>query len=96
MTMLPGFIGLPVLFLPVSEVINTQIIPPLVLIAPLLLAVNPFWMSHQNFWIAMGEGMTANQGFSPGQRAKLATIYAGLVLVTLVVSVGYWKLLGML
>lgn len=91
-----GFIALPVLFLPVSDVINIHVVPPLVLIAPLLLAVNPFWMSHQNFWIAMGEGMTANQGFSAGQRAKLATVYAGLVLVALVISVGYWKLLGML
>jgi DASS family divalent anion:Na+ symporter len=91
-----GFIALPVLFLPVSDVINTQTVPPLVLIAPLLLSVAPFWLSHQNFWVAMGEGMTSNQAFSAGQRARLASVYAVMVLVTLVISAGYWKLIGML
>jgi hypothetical protein len=71
-------------------------IPPLVLIAPLLLSVAPFWLSHQNFWIAMGEGMTANQAFSAGQRASLANVYAVTVLVTIVLSVGYWRLIGLL
>lgn len=91
-----GFIAIPVLFLPVSDVMTAAGIPPLVLIAPLLLSVAPFWLSHQNFWIAMGEGMTSNQAFSAGQRASLANVYAVTVLVTIVLSVGYWKLIGLL
>jgi anion transporter len=93
-----GFIVIPVLFLPVSDVIMVQNvpIPPLVLIAPMLLGIAPFWLSYQNFWVAMGEGMTSNQGFTNGQRVKLSTVYAGIVLVTLVISVVYWKLIGML
>ncbi|MDR0843497.1 MAG: anion permease [Acidobacteriota bacterium] len=91
-----GFIALPVLFLPVADVIDVRTVPPLILISPMILAAAPFWLSHQNFWIAMGEGMTGNQAFSPGQRVKLATLYAGIVLVTLAISVGYWKLIGML
>jgi len=91
-----GFIVIPVLFLPVSEMIDIQRIPPLVLISPMILAITPFWLSYQNFWVAMSEGMTANQAFTNGQRVKLSTVYAGIVMVTLAVSVGYWKLIGML
>jgi len=91
-----GFIAIPVLFLPVSDVILGAGLPPLILVAPLLLAQAPFWMSHQNFWVAMGEGMTSNQGFSAVQRGTLANVYAVLVLVTLVFTVGYWKPIGVL
>ena len=91
-----GFIVIPVLFLPLSDMIDTQSIPPLILIGTMLLAITPFWLSYQNFLVAMGEGMTSNQAFTGGQRMKLSTVYAGAVLVTLAVSVGYWKLIGML
>ena len=91
-----GFIVIPVLFLPVSDVIDIQSVPPLVLIAPMLLGIAPFWLSYQNFWVAMGEGMTSNQAFTGAQRMKLSTVYAGIVLATLAISVGYWKLIGML
>jgi DASS family divalent anion:Na+ symporter len=91
-----GFIAIPVIFLPVADMMMATEIPPLVLIAPLLLSVAPFWLSHQNFWVAMGEGMTSNQAFSAGQRASLANVYGLTVLITIVVSVGYWKLIGLL
>ncbi|HSW39559.1 MAG TPA: SLC13 family permease [Acidobacteriota bacterium] len=91
-----GFIIIPVLFLPVSSLVTLSGIPPLVLAAPLLLATSPFWLSYQNFWIAMGEGMTANQAFTAGQRTRLANVYGAMVPVTLVVSFGYWKLIGLL
>jgi DASS family divalent anion:Na+ symporter len=91
-----GFIAIPVLFLPVADMMMAAGIPPLVLIAPLLLSVAPFWLSHQNFWIAMGEGMTSNQAFSARQRASLASVYGLTVLISIVVSVGYWKLVGLL
>ncbi len=91
-----GFIAIPVLFLPVSDMMMAAGIPPLVLTAPLILSIGPFWLSHQNFWIAMGEGMTSNQAFSAGQRVSLANVYGLTVLISIVVSVGYWKLIGLL
>lgn len=91
-----GFIALTVLFLPVSNVVLDVGIPPLTLVAPLVLAQAPFWLSHENFWVAMGEGMTSGQAFGAGQRVALASVYGILVLVTLVISVGYWTLTGIL
>lgn len=91
-----GFIAIPVIFLPVSDMMTAAGIPPLLLIAPLMLPIAPFWLSHQNFWVAMGEGMTSNQGFSAGQRASLANVYCLAALLSIVVSAGYWKLIGLL
>jgi len=91
-----GFIVIPVLFLPVSEVIDIQSVPPLVLISPMILAITPFWLSYQNFWVAMCEGMTTNQAFTGGQRMRMSTVYAGIVLITMAISVGYWKMIGMI
>jgi hypothetical protein len=71
-------------------------IPPLVLMAPIILASAPFWVSYQNFWLAMGEGLTGNQGFTARERVRLANAYAVLTLVALAVGVGYWKLIGVL
>ena len=91
-----GFIVIPVVFLPVTDVIDVSSVPPLVIMAPMILAIAPFWLSYQNFWVAMGEGMTENQAFTGGQRVRLATLYAGIVLVTVAISVGYWNLIGVL
>jgi hypothetical protein len=53
-------------------------------------------VSYQNFWLAMGEGLTGNQGFTARERVRLANAYAVLTLVALAVGVGYWKLIGVL
>jgi anion transporter len=89
-----SFIALSVLFLSVVDVTNAAGIPPLVVMAPILLASVPFWMSYQNFWLAMGEGLTGNLAFSSAQRLRLANGYAVLMLVAGAVGVGYWKLIG--
>ncbi len=91
-----SFIAIAVLFLSIVDVTNAAGIPPLVLMAPLLIASVPFWMSYQNFWIAMGEGLTSNLAFTPSQRLRLANGYAVLVLVTTAVAVVYWKWIGVL
>jgi hypothetical protein len=52
----------------------------------------PFWMLYQNFWLAMGDGLTGNEAFTPRQRLVLANTYAIAVLVTMVFAAGYWKL----
>ena len=66
------------------------------LIAPLLLACAPFWLSYENVWVAMGDGITRGDAYSNGQRLRLANVYAAAVIVALVLSVGYWKLIGAL
>jgi len=91
-----SFIAISVLFLSVVDVTSAAGIPPLVLMAPILMASVPFWMSYQNFWIAMGEGLTSNLAFSSGQRLRLANGYAVLMLVAASLSVGYWKWIGLL
>jgi di/tricarboxylate transporter len=91
-----GFIAIPVLFLPIADEAGRAGIPPLVLTAPLLMACAPFWLSYQNVWVAMGEGITKGKAYSNGQRLLLANVYAILVLVSLAFAVGYWKLIGVL
>ena len=45
-----GFIALAVLFLPLADTMQQHGIPPLVFVAPLVLACAPFWASYQNIW----------------------------------------------
>lgn len=91
-----SFIAIAVLFLSVVDVTSAAGIPPLVLMAPILLASVPFWASYQNFWLAMGEGLTGNQAFNTRERILLSNTYAVLALISLIVSVGYWKLIGVM
>jgi anion transporter len=91
-----SFIAISVLFLSVVDVTNAAGIPPLVLMAPIIIASVPFWMLYQNFWLAMGDGLTGSEAFTAGQRVRLANTYAVAVLVTLAVAAGYWKLIGVI
>ena len=91
-----AFIAIPVIFLSISDVTSKAGIPPLVLMAALLLTSAPFWLSYQNFWLAMGEAVTANQAFTARERVRLATVYGVLALATVAISIPYWKLIGLL
>jgi anion transporter len=91
-----GFLAIPVLFLPISDVTLAAGIPSMILTAPLVLAAAPFWATYENFWMAMGEGITGGLGFTVGQRVKLANVYAVCVVVALAVSVGFWRVIGVL
>jgi anion transporter len=91
-----GFLAIPVLFLPISDLTTRAGIPPLVLTAPLVLAAAPFWATYENVWMAMGEGITSGQGFTARQRIQLANTYAVAVMVTLAISVGFWRLIRVL
>ena len=44
----------------------------------------------------MSESMTSSEAFSKGQRVRIATTYAVAVLLTLICSTAYWKLIGAL
>jgi di/tricarboxylate transporter len=89
-----GFIVIPVLFLPLVDVLVKAGISPLVVVAPTTVASAPFFMSYQNFWIAMSEGLTGGKAYNGKQRLTLASTYAVVVLVVLVLSVVYWKMIG--
>lgn len=89
-----GFIVIPVLFLPLVDVLMKAGISPLVIVAPTTVASAPFFLSYQNFWIAMSEGLTGGKAYDGKQRLIAATTYAVVVLAVLVVSVIYWKLIG--
>ena len=91
-----SFIAISVLFLSVVDVTNAAGIPPRVVMAAVFIASAPFWMSYQNFWLAMGEGLTGHQAFNSVQRVKAANAYAIFTLIALTVGVGYWKLIGVL
>jgi di/tricarboxylate transporter len=89
-----GFIVIPVLFLPLVDVLMKAGINPLVVVAPTTVASAPFFLSYQNFWIAMSEGLTGGKAYTGKQRLIAATTYAVVVLAVLVLSVIYWKLIG--
>jgi hypothetical protein len=91
-----SFIAISVLFLSVVDVTSAAGIPPLVLMSAVLLPSVPFWMTYQNFWVAMSESLTSSEAFTNGQRIKIATTYAVAVLLTLIVSTAYWKIIGAL
>jgi anion transporter len=88
-----SFIAISVLFLSVVDVTNAAGIPPLILMAPIIVASVPFWMLYQNFWLAMGDGLTGSEAFTSGQSVRLANTYAVAVLITMALSAGYWKLI---
>jgi hypothetical protein len=89
-----GFIVIPVLFLPLVDVLIKAGISPLVVVAPTTMASAPFFMSYQNFWIAMSEGLTGGKAYDGKQRVAAAAAYTVVVLAVLILSVIYWKLIG--
>jgi len=89
-----SLIAIPVLFLSVIDVTVAAGIPPMVLMAPILIASMPFWLPYQNFWIVLAEGITQEEAFTGKQRVALATTYAIVVVLTVVFSSAYWKLIG--
>jgi len=89
-----AFIALPLVFLPLAEPLAKAGIPPLVLTAPLLLCSAPFWMTYMNFWIAMGDGLTAKQAWDRGQLFLLACLYAVAAIIATIVGVFYWRMIG--
>jgi anion transporter len=91
-----SFIAVSVLFLSTVTLTMAAGIPPLVLMCPIILASAPFWVSYQNFWLAMAEGLTANQAFTAAHRVRLANAYAIFCLIALAISVPYWHLIGLL
>jgi DASS family divalent anion:Na+ symporter len=91
-----SLIALPLLFLPIADTVIAAGIPPLVIVAPLVIASVPFWLSYQNVWVVMGEGLTQGEGFTGSQRTLAANAYAVVTLIALLVGTVYWKWIGVL
>ncbi len=91
-----GFIAIAVLFIPIVDTTSAAGIPPLVLVAALLIPSVPFWATYQNIWVAMGEGITEGLAFSGAERVRLANMYGACTVFTVAASVAYWKLIGAL
>ena len=91
-----AFFAIPLLWTPLVDSVSAAGIPPLVLAAPLLLMSAPFLMLYMNFWMAMGDGMTAKQGFSKGQMFRLACVNVVAGLAATAAGVLYWKTVGVL
>lgn len=70
-------------------------VPPLVLAVATIFPMMPFWFLYQNFWFGIAEEITEQMAFTPRVQAKMATICAGAVLLSLVISVGYWYAIGL-
>ncbi len=44
----------------------------------------------------MGEGMTNGEAFSASQRVRLARAHFVVVLITVALSMGYWRTVGIM
>jgi DASS family divalent anion:Na+ symporter len=91
-----GFVALAVLFLALADATREFGLPPMLLVASLLLASAPFWLTYQNMWVVIGESVTGNQAFTRGQRVRLACTYSALTLLTLPPSLLFWRAVGLL
>jgi di/tricarboxylate transporter len=91
-----GFITIAAFFVPLSEFLADRGVPPVVLIALIVLPVNVFWFNYQNIWVVMTEGISKKAAYREGDRIKLATVFFGVTIIALWVSVAYWRLLGLL
>jgi di/tricarboxylate transporter len=91
-----GFITIAAFFVPLSEFVANRGIPPLVLIALILLPVNVFWFNYQNIWVVMTEGISKKAAYRESDRIKLATAFFGVTVLALWLSVAYWRILGLI
>lgn len=67
-----------------------------VLAVATIISMIPFWFLYQNFWFVITDELSGQMAFTPRQQAKMSTIYAGAVLLSLVISVAYWYTIGLI
>jgi len=91
-----GFIAIAAFFLALSTFMIERGVPPLVLIALIVLPIHIFWFNYQNIWMVMTEGITKKQAYTDADRYKLATAFFAVTIVALWIGVGYWRLIGAL
>ncbi|WP_272936630.1 SLC13 family permease [Syntrophus gentianae] len=69
---------------------------PLVVTMAYLIAINFFLLSYQQPWIPMAEGMIQGRGWAPAHVAEFGLIYVASAFISLLVSVPYWKMIGVI
>ena len=91
-----GFITLAAFFLALSGVAPGWGVQPLVLVGAIMLPLHVFWFNYHNIWVAMTDGITKGGAYAHSDRMHLATVYAVVTVISLVIAVGYWYLTGAL
>ena len=91
-----GFITIAAFFVPLSGFVADRGVPPLVLMALILLPLNVFWFNYQNIWVVMTEGISKKTAYRDIDRLRLATAFFGVTVVTLWLSVAYWRIAGLM
>ena len=61
-----------------------------------VLAFSPFWFLYQNIWIMMTDGLTEHKAFTRSQQTSMATIYAVAVMVSVILSIHYWRAVALI
>jgi anion transporter len=91
-----GFLTIAAFFLPLAGFVANRGVPPLVLAAIILLPLNVFWFNYQNIWIVMTEGISKRSAYTDADRFRLASVFFGVTIVALWISVVYWRVIGIL
>jgi anion transporter len=81
-------------FLPMMEA-NFGI-HPLIFFCLFLMCANSFFMSYQQPFVIVGESLAGKAGWTTGQLQKAGMIYFIACLVTLALSIPYWRVMGLL
>jgi sodium-dependent dicarboxylate transporter 2/3/5 len=89
-----GFIAIAAFFLALAAFMTERGVPPLVLVAMIVLPVHVFWFNYQNIWMVMTEGISKKQAYTDADRFKLASVFFGVTIVSLWFAVAYWKITG--
>jgi anion transporter len=71
-------------------------INPLVIFAVVIMAGNCFFAAYQQPFVVAAESIAGKASWSHGQLRKAALLYFAACLVTLAVSIPYWKLVGLI
>jgi hypothetical protein len=69
---------------------------PLVITMAFLVAINFFFLSYQQPWILMADGLIQGRGWSAAQIPLFGTFYIVAALIAVVVTIPYWRSLGVL
>ncbi|OPX83846.1 MAG: Sodium:sulfate symporter transmembrane region [Pelotomaculum sp. PtaB.Bin104] len=77
-------------------VFNNFGIHPLVASFAYLDAINFFLLGYQQPWILMAEGMIQGRGWAPSHVTMFGLIYTVSVIVAILVSVPYWRMIGVI
>ena len=84
-----GFITIAAFFLALGGYMADRGVPPLVLIALIVLPLHVFWFNYQNIWVTMTEGISKKTAYTDLDRFKLSTVFFVVTIVALWIGVAY-------